>query len=159
MGYRGDVRMTIQLSTGLRSRLLGPEAFEDILAPCEIRIFTGPQPAGADMGQTGMRLGTVALRGAVGTPLELVRSGVVVAKPTPAVWLMTAMASGTAGWFRLCRLSDAGVASSVAPRIDGSITRFGTIPSGESVWDDTVITAGQTYPMDLFLFTLPPLGA
>lgn len=151
--------MTIQLSTGLRERLLGPEAFEDILGPCEIRIFTGAQPANSNLAQTGLRLGTVALRGAVGTPLVLARSGVSMVKPAAAVWLMTAMASGTAGWFRLCRVNDPGGASATAPRIDGSITQAGVLPSGESVWDDTAITAGQSYPLDLFLFTLPPLGA
>jgi hypothetical protein len=153
--------MSIQLSTGLRTRLMGPEAFLDILPTCTIRVFTGLQPATADLAQQGQLLGEVTLNGDAGASaaLKLERSGYMIVKPSQARWLMRAKASGVAGWFRCCLPSDAGASNTTAPRLDGAIIKADANAVAQMIWQDTSVIAGRYYPVDYFLFGLPPIGA
>lgn len=148
----------LSLSTALRSLLIGPNALTDILAHGRIRIFSGAQPSNADQAEQGTLLAIVTLNGLPATPglptngLQLTQNGVFVLKPQGDPWLFTAIATGTAGWFRYCgNAPDAGVASTTLPRIDGAIA---TASPSEMVWQSTSLVAGTTYSIDNFSYAL-----
>ena len=154
----------LNLSTGLRSRLLGDEGLATLLLGGVIRIFSGPQPANADMAEQGTLLGVVTLNaeawqaGHLSNGLTLDHVGLYVVKPYTARWMFTARATGNAGWFRyVANAPDAGITSITAVRMDGQI---GTTTSPkEMIWDSPAVEQGTSYPIDSFIFTLPPLPA
>ena len=51
--------MAIRLSTGLVNKLMDTGCFKDVFANCVIDIFSGTQPANADLAATGTRLVTI----------------------------------------------------------------------------------------------------
>lgn len=155
--------MSLMCSTAFRSRILGPESFDDIIGGGCIRIFEGTQPASADDPEQGTLLGIAALSGQTWVPgtttagIRWVQVGSWV-QPEPGAPIAIAVsAAGTAGWFRLVgNGADAGLSSLDLPRIDGSI---GTpdAPS-QMTWSDRALAAGRIYPFASLLFALPPLA-
>jgi hypothetical protein len=80
----------------------------------------------------------------------------VLAKLITQVWSGVAVATGTAGWFRIeASVSDAGGVDSTESifRADGTIATSG----GEINMGSTSITTGLTYTLDTFTITLPTL--
>lgn len=80
----------------------------------------------------------------------------VLSKLITQVWSGVAVATGTAGWFRIeASVSDAGGVDSTESifRADGTIATAG----GEINMGSTSITTGLTYTLDTFTITLPTL--
>ena len=95
-----------------------------------VEIYTGTQPASANSATSGTLLATVAL----GTSPSA--SGGVVTMPNPAS--VNAVATGTAGWFR--------VKSSAAATVwDGAIGAEGTLSSTALVSGNPVDLSAVTY--------------
>lgn len=155
--------MTLRLSTGLVNQLMDTGSFKSIFdnsggggnAGCLIDIYTGSQPAAADDASTGTLLVTISVSGA-GTGCTFEASAGTnpgeLEKNAAETWSGTAVATGTAGWFRLRRKADAGTASSTTePRVDGAI---GT--SGQQMnLGSTTVTSGAPFVLSAAAFTLP----
>lgn len=134
-------------------------SLKDVFKDGVLKIYSGSQPSSPDSAVSGTLLVTVTLSsgafvaGAFGNGLEFgdAASG-AISKASGATWSGAAVASGTAGYFRLCaNATDAGGASTTLPRIDGSIGTSGADLNMSS----TTITSGQTYTIDTFTITLP----
>jgi hypothetical protein len=152
--------MTIQLSTGLRNKMLDSTGFTGAFNDGVIYIYSGPQPVSADAAVQGTLLGKVTVNGgafAFGSPTnglgwEAAAAGVIV-KETTEVWSMTGLSpGGTAGWFRLMGnvSDDLGVSTTLA-RLDGSVAQSG----GDLNLSSTTIVIGAPTTVDTFQFTLP----
>jgi hypothetical protein len=145
--------VTLQVSTKFKELILGPTSFADIFAYGKIRVYSGVQPASADLAPTGTLLAEVTEDGA-GGGLIFTQFGPYVVKSLSQDWRMLVSVSGLAGWFRLVgAAADTGEPTYFLPRIDGSI--------GESGADFTVaestLTAGQSIAVQQFSYTIPPI--
>lgn len=124
--------MTIKLSTGLRTDMLGSKGFTEIFANGIIEIYSGAQPATADAATTGTLLGTVTMAGGAFTP-GTATNGLTWATPASGVvtkstdlWQFVGVAVGTAGWFRVKgNALDSNASSTTLPRMDGTIGSSG----------------------------------
>ena len=134
-------------------------SLRDIFQNGVIELYTGTQPTDADSATTGTLLGTFTLSSgsfSAGTETNGLEFGEAssgeLEKASTETWSMSAVATGTAGWFRLKgNATDAGGVSTALPRIDGSVGTSGSDLNMSS----TSITSGNTYTIDSFKFTLP----
>lgn len=76
----------------------------------------------------------------------------VISKPS-AIWSMSGVAAGTAGWFRLYGSADPeGATSSILyPRMDGSCG----VGSGDAQLSSLAVSIGSPHTIDTFTFTVP----
>lgn len=152
--------MPLNMSTALRTRILGRESFNDIMGGGCIRVFSGAPPASADQAEQGTLLGVATLNGA---PWNAGFSANGVQWSQTGAWMLpvgkiviAATATGNAGWFRIVsNPPDSGGASLGAARIDGAIGLAGS--AAQMIWDDTGLAPGNLYPLDAVLFAFPPL--
>lgn len=149
--------MTVRLSTQLRNNLAGTTGFASTFANGIIEIYSGSQPVTADAAVTGTLLGTVTLNSGAFTP-GTATNGLTFATAAAGavaksgVWSFAGIAAGTAGWFRLKgNASDAGAASTVLPRMDGSIATSGADLNLSNI----AIAVGAPNTIDTFTFTFP----
>lgn len=150
--------MTLRLSTGLRNGMLGSVAFTEAFAAGVIEIYSGPQPQTADSAVTGTLLGLVTKDAGAfvpGSPTNgltwAAPAGGTVSKSTDN-WKFVGLAAGTAGWFRLKgNAVDAGLASTVLPRMDGSVGSAGT----DLVLSNITVAVGAPCTIDVFAFSIP----
>jgi hypothetical protein len=137
-------------------------SFRDIFKRGVLRIYTGTQPTTADLAATGTKLleitaSSVAFTGgAVAGGLEFgVAASGAISKLSTQTWSGVAVASGTAGWFRLygnaADEASTPAISTTLPRVDGSIATSGAQLNMSS----TTITSGATTTIDTFTITLP----
>jgi hypothetical protein len=134
-------------------------SMKDVMRNGILRIYSGSQPANADTAYSGTMLCefTVSsgawVAGAEGNGLEFGdETDGYLEKCDGEVWSGVAAASGTAGWFRFyANATDAGGASTILPRIDGSVGTSGADLNMAS----TSITLGNTYTIDSFKLTFP----
>ena len=113
--------MATNCSTGFRRGILGPQSFQDLFPDAVIRFYGGTQPGSSDDPAPGPILAQISVSGGL---LFEPYQDYMVNSPGQA-WVIDGIATGTATWARLCEASDAGGASSTAPRID-----FGVGPDG-----------------------------
>ena len=154
----GDTSENFAAGTALTAAEGG--SFKDIFRDGTIRVYSGSQPADADTAVSGTLLLEFSVdagsytQGTFTNGLEFGDSSSgAISKSASETWQDAGIASGTAGWFRLCaNPTDDGSASTTLPRIDGTV---GTTSSSELVIGTTAIVAGRTYTIDTFTFTLP----
>jgi len=121
--------MSLKLSTGLRNMMLTGTGLQEAFNDGVIYIYTGSQPIDADTAVGGQLIGKVTVNAGAftfGSPTNGLSFDApvlnVISKAAAEAWSMVATAAGTAGWFRLMgNANDALGASTVLPRIDGSI--------------------------------------
>ena len=144
--------MTIRLSSGLRDAVISNYGLGAMLFRGHIQIYTGEQPASADMPPSGTLLATVTQDGKAApgdgglqmklgpTAGDLVHSG---------AWVLKGVASGVPGWWRMVGPhADAGELSTFFARLDGSVP--------EGVQDmPPLITAAMVMPVAGFLLSFP----
>lgn len=141
-------------STGFKTQIIGPQAFEQIFNGGSIHVYTGARLSSADAAAPeSNRLGIVGLSGSNGA-LSFARVGAYAMIPAANWWQLAVEVSGTATWFRLLAAGDGGDASTSAPRIDGDIG-IASAPA-EMVLTSTTLTAGTAVSIDSFVFTLTP---
>lgn len=134
-------------------------SLRDVFKRGVLKIYTGTQPTTADLAATGTLLITISvgsgtfISGAVTNGLEFgSASSGSISKSSAQTWSGVAVASGTAGWFRLyANATDAGSISTSLPRIDGAVATSGAQLNMSS----TTITSGATTTIDTFTITLP----
>ena len=139
-------------------------SYAGVLRNATMKIFTGPQPASADDAETGAELIPITLGSGVfvpGSPENglnfrqvadaTLRKAIDPATGVAETWSGVAIASGTAGWFRIYANDVTEGASLSAIRIDGSIATSGAQLNMTS----TSIISGVTTTVDSVNMPLP----
>lgn len=140
--------MATLCSTKFRALILGPSSFESIFDAGKIQVFSGPQPASADLPASGVLLAEINAPGG----LQFVRSGQYATNKVSQQWLMSGVADGLAGWARLRRAGD-----------DGARIDFAIGPGDDSLGDyqlrlpTLAITPATSVIVSSWWFLLPPL--
>jgi hypothetical protein len=133
----------------------------DVFRNCVIREYSGSQPANADT-----TVGTATLlceytnnggafaHGAAANGLNFDESsGGVIALAATETPKATALATGTAGWIRICaNPTDNGLASTTLPRIDMAV---GTTSGSDALVATTARTVSKSYYINSGTFTFP----
>lgn len=129
------------------------EGVVDIFKGGRINVYTGSQPATANDAASGTLLFTITKNGDGVTGLELVNSATGTAsKPSTDTWSGTAVASGTAGWFRFYEAGDnPAAASTSAARLDGAVATSG----GQMTVTSTSVVAPAVQTINEFTLVQP----
>jgi len=147
--------MALRLSTGLRQALLGTASFDATFTACFINIYTGTQPATADTAASGTLLATIYSNNptdTLGLNFDVPAVAGTISKAAGETWAGTALATGTAGWYRLYEAGgNPAILSTTESRIDGNISTSGANMNMSS----TTITTGTVQTVSTFDVTLP----
>lgn len=133
-------------------------SFSDLFQNCVMDIYSGPQPAGADSGETGTKLLTITLNsgtfvaGSASNGLNFgeVSNG-ILSKEAGEVWSGEGLADGIAGWFRIYDNDYITGANTSAVRLDGSIATSGSQLNMSS----TSVVDGGTNTINSVSLTMP----
>ena len=148
--------MAIRLSTGCANALAGNSStgdasLRDLFQAGVIAVYTGTQPATADLTESGTLLGYITVASGEFTAGSATNGLVwdsavagVCQKPAATEWSITPIADGTAGWARLYDNAKTVGASSSAKRIDMACG----IGSGELRWTTTTFTTGVKFTIE-----------
>lgn len=125
--------------------------FKEIFKDCFIDIYTGTQPTSADDAPSGTLLCTFYSDGAAaGLEFDDPVAG-VLSKAAVETWSGTAVASGTAGWFRVRQAGDSGASSTTDCRLDGACATSGAQLNMSSL----SISSGAVQTISTFQITQP----
>jgi len=105
-------------------------------------IYSGLPPATCAAAPTGTLLVAINL------PADWMAAASGASKAKTGTWSGTAVATGTAGYFRICNGSPTDVA-----QIQGVIETTGGSPTGDMGLDNTSISSGQTVTVSTFTLT------
>lgn len=133
-------------------------SFSDLFQNCVMDIYSGPQPAGADSGETGTKLLTITLNsgafvaGSASNGLNFgeVSNG-ILSKEAGEVWSGEGLANGIAGWFRIYDNDYITGANTSVVRLDGSIATSGSQLNMSS----TSVVDGGTNTINSVSLTMP----
>jgi hypothetical protein len=144
--------MTLKISTGLANALLDTAPLKTAMTLAFIDIYSGAQPANANAAFTGTLLATIDVAG-VGVTWGPTAAAGVLSKTVAETWQeAAAIATGTAGWFRIRLTGDAGgLDVSTYKRIDGTIATSG----GDMNVGSLTVTAGAPFIISAAAITLP----
>jgi len=133
-------------------------SLRDIFKDSVLRIYSGAQPTNPDAATSGTLLLEISVdagafvHAAAANGLEFGAAANGAISKNSELWQDTGIASGTAGWFRLCgNPVDNGAESTTLPRVDGTVGTSGA----DLNMTNTSITVGATYTIDTFTLTLP----
>ena len=124
-------------------------SLQDIMYGGEIKIYTGTQPATADLVPTGTLLVTIKNAGA-GVTFDDAAAG-VLSKAVAETWSGVCGNTGTAAWMRLQHDDDLETYNQTDCRLDGSVATSG----GQLNFSSTSFTSGATETVTAFAVTLP----
>jgi hypothetical protein len=124
-------------------------SLQDIMNGGEIKIYTGTQPATADLAPTGTLLVTIKNAGA-GVTFGDAAAG-VLSKAVAGTWSGVCGNTGTAAWMRLQHDDDLETYNQTDCRLDGSVATSG----GQLNFSSTTFTSGATETVTAFAITLP----
>jgi hypothetical protein len=139
--------MAIRLNVPARNGILdsGLNALFNAGTLC---IYSGTQPATANLAPTGTLLAEITLPADAFAPAS---AGSIAKSGT---WQdASANAAGTAGYFRFKAAGDNDTLDGNFSRIDGSVTATGG--GGDMTLDNTSIAAAQSVTVNTFSFTMP----
>ena len=140
--------MATLCSTRFRSLILGPSSFESIFNGGKIEIYSGVQPASADLPASGLMLAEINAPGG----LQFARADHYATNTPTQVWTLDGSNTGVAAWARLRRAVD-----------DGAYIDCAIGPDDESPGDFQMrlptlsITPGTSIIVSTWWFLLPPL--
>lgn len=156
--------MAFRMSTKLKNSML--DAVKTALADGVIYVYSGTQATTGDAAPPGTFLGIVSVGGkklevggfqhgtaTYGLEFSSASGGSLVKAPAET-WQITAIATGTAGWFRfVANDADSGALDSTEtyPRIDGRISTTGA----EMNLSNLSLVAGSTTTVDSFTISFP----
>jgi hypothetical protein len=125
--------------------------FQAIFKDGFINVYSGTQPTSADDAPSGTLLCTFYSDGAAtGLEFDDAAAG-VISKAAAETWSGTAVASGTAGWFRLYQAGDGGASSTTDCRLDGACATSG----GQLNMSSLSISSGAVQTISTFQITQP----
>lgn len=151
--------MALKLSTGIRNGMLGDDCFTNLMASSVIRIYgsndaNSSEPASADAAVPGNAVLLCTITGPMGAALEYeAPAGGIVSKLISQAWQGTNVASDTATWYRHEDVADTGVASTSAPRLQGTVGVVGA----ELNLSNVNLTNGAPQTIDYYSVALPTL--
>jgi hypothetical protein len=153
--------MSLKLSTGLVNALLDTGSFKTIMATGLLCLYSGVQPASADVIETSgailllkVSVGSAAFTPTAGTNgLSWGDATLNVVEKASEVWSGVGLAAGVAGWFRFYDKYFTAGASTSAVRFDGRISTIGG--GGEIELSSTTIAIGATTTITTASFTIP----
>lgn len=134
--------------------------FRDIFRNGVLRVYSGSQPTNADSAVTGTLLLEITVDGGTFTAgvadngLNFAEAAdAAISKVAADTWKATGLATGTAGWFRLCgNAEDSGAASTTLPRLDGNV---GTSTTADMQLASTSIALDSVYYLNNASFSFP----
>lgn len=130
--------MAVQLSTGVRNARLDQLETTVGTAPL-FRLYSGSAPADCATAASGTKLVETTL------PSDWMANAASGSKAKSGTWSSTAVASGTAGYFRV--YDGAGATC----HVQGAVTATGG--GGDLTLDNTSINSGQTVTITTFTLT------
>jgi len=145
--------MAIRLSTGMRNGLCGTWGVKEILNGGFIGIYTGGQPASADLAETGSLLVTISTTSGTAAT-DGITFGTAASGELPksaSVWSGLVSVAGIAGWFRVYDVNHTTGSNGTAVRFDGNCGVSGS----DMVLSNTSQTVGATLTIDAATFTEP----
>jgi hypothetical protein len=151
--------MALNFSTGAAAALVGSQSFESIFRNGCILVYTGAQPASADAAATGTLLARITPDGDAFEPgvpngVQFYQSGKYVVRNPTQQWVITPIATGTAGYFRMVgNAPDVNGASFTAVRLDGGVSTLAA-PTVGLILPSLSLTSGVTRAVEQFLFHL-----
>ncbi|HEY6612768.1 MAG TPA: hypothetical protein VIZ86_16765 [Pseudomonas sp.] len=119
--------MTGKISTGLVGQLLTTAGLKEALTGVHLYVYAGAEPATADAALGGATLLCDYSGNGDGSALLLAASAVggQIEKDAAQVWQGTAVANGTAAFFRFAMPADTGEYSTTAIRVQGVVGNVG----------------------------------
>jgi len=140
----------IRLSTGMRAQLIWDAGLMQMLYGGYIRVYSGPQPASADMAPTGTLLAEITTDGvpwgSPGSALTL-KDGSLTQLLHNGTWTLTAKAAGEAGWWRFVWWEgDSDTLSETVPRLDAAVSD--TILGMPTTITDGMVIEGVTFQLN-----------
>jgi len=148
--------MTIQVSTGLRNKMLDTSPLRTILNLGFIKVYSGTPPASADaaIGGGNTLLYTLSVAsGGTGLTFEAAAVTGAIAKKSTEVWSGVAVATDTATFYRHVAVGDDGLSSTTQARIQGSVGTLGQ----DMELSSTAIVTSATQTLDYYTIALPTL--
>ena len=156
--------MTLRRSLGLRNAYINA-GYEPTLDLCILEIWSGTQPSSAEDAETGTLLMAITDDGGVFTDTTGANgltfktgAGGILEKTVAQTWKGTAVATGTAGYFRIYHKNHnkgADPGDETYLRLDGQV---GTT-SGQLRLHSLAIVTGVPMTIDTFEITLPEAAA
>ena len=154
--------MTLRLSTKLRTNLAGSTGFAATFANGVIDVYSGSQPANADLAPTGTKLGRFTLSSgafAAGSPTNGLTFAAAAdgAVAKSGVWSFSGgLATGTAGWFRFKTNAGADTdtddsGTKAQARIDGSVA----VSGADMNISNTALVTGAVQSLEAYTIALP----
>lgn len=139
-------------STGFRNATLSTGAIPALTGKV-LKLFSGAIPASADDAlAAGVTPLCVVSLNDTGNGLSFsAPTGGQVTKNTSEVWSGTITASGTATFFRMEDLTDAGAASTTNIRVQGTVAQDGA----DMNLGETALVAGNLRQIKFFVLTIP----
>lgn len=132
--------MALQFSTTFRNAML--DQFESTVSTsAKLEIFTGSVPAACSTADSGTKLVSMSL------PSDWMAAASSGSKALLGSWSAAAIATGTAGYFRV--KDSAGTTC----HLQGTVTATGG--GGDMTLDNTSIATGQTVTVTTFTLTAP----
>lgn len=125
-------------------------SIQDIFNGGQIEFRTGLQPASADNAPTGTLLCTIKNSSGAGVKFDDASAGVLT-KAAAETWNGVCVATGTAGWARLCMSTDGGASSTTDERMDMAVGTSGAQINMSS----TSFATGATQTLTALSITLP----
>lgn len=142
--------MAIRLSTGMRNGMCGSSGLQELFQGGFIGIFSGGQPASADVAETGSLLTTISSSsGTAGLTFGTAGAGQL--PKSAAVWSGLVGTAGIAGWFRMYDAGHMTGTSGTAVRMDGNVGVSGS----DMVLSNTNLAVGATLTIDQATITEP----
>jgi hypothetical protein len=151
--------MALQLSTGLRNKLLDTNPLRTIFNLGFLNIYSnsGALPATADAALVGgthvLLCGISNNNTGTGLTLAASASGGAITKNLAETWSHAAANSGTAAFYRFVAAGDTGVLSTTEPRIQGICALAG----GELDLNTLTFVTTTIYTVDNWSISLPTL--
>ena len=144
--------MALAHSTGLKNFILGTGFKPSFDTTGRLLIYSGAAPASADtLPVAGTLLATETLAatsfGAAGTP-----AGRITMAGVPLT--VNAVATGTAGYFRLQLSGDLGTTNTTDRRLQGTCTVTGG--GGDMTFDNVNLTTGSPVNLTSFVYSAAP---
>ena len=119
----------IRMSTGLRASLIWDSGFRSLMWRGAIEIYSGNQPASADLAPTGTKLARITENGSPWTPgqslggLQTTEGPNTTSLVHDGNWVLKGLANGTPGWWRFVwNNGDNDLNSVFYPRLDGNVS-------------------------------------
>lgn len=143
----------MKLSTGLRDHLLATGDFQSGVDGGVIYIYNGTEPATADAALSGNTLLMIISNDAAGTGITMgsTPASGVLNKNAAEIWRGVCVAAGVPTFYRFASLTDDGLLSTTAKRMQGSI---GSV-NADMIFSNLNFTVGAERRIDNFNVALP----